>query len=150
MRSCRRHRGGWKASAPALLRAAVTSALRAWLPEASPGFGPLVPGNYLPGSFLVEGGVRTDVPLLNLLWAWHLEQPTCPQGLRGLWAKSPWSNPQGSRALGPGPPGPWRLRSTLLPPPGRAAASAPELTLDQRTVGPVLSPTRRLAGQRVE
>lgn len=75
-----------------------------------------------------------------------------PKAREGSGQSPPGATPKapGPWVLGPGPPGPWRLRSTLLPPPGRAAASAPELTLDQRTVGPVLSPTRRLAGQRVE
>ena len=115
---------------PVLPRATAVGVQRVWLPGRSAGFGYLVLGKYLPGSFPMEGGIRTSITLLNLKRAWCLEPPTCPQGPRGLWVKFPSSNPHGSRALGPGPQAHRHLGSKLLPPPSGAAASAPELTLD--------------------
>lgn len=103
----RQWRGSWRTLS---LYAMAVGAPGAWLPEGSAGFGHLVLGNYLPWSFLMEGGVGTDIPLLNLTQAWHLKPPTCPQGPRGLWAKFLSSNPQGSR---PWVLGPWPSASML-------------------------------------
>lgn len=90
----------------------------------------MVLGNYLPGSFPIEGGIRTSITFLNLTWAWRLKPPTCPQGLRGLSAKFPSSNTHGSRALSAEPLAHQHLRSMLLPLPSGAVVSAPALTLD--------------------
>lgn len=94
----------------------------------------------------------------------HWDRHPTSQFDMGLAPQATYLSPRPERALGKVPleqpprlqgpeswaPGPRRLRSTLLPPPGGAVASAPELTLDQRTVRPVPPPTRQLPGQRVE
>lgn len=64
------------------------------------GLGPQGPAYLDP--FSMKGDIETAITLLTSPWVWCFTQPTCPQGLSGLWVKFPLNNPHGSRALVPG------------------------------------------------